>query len=40
MSRTLHSLMAAIKVVAHKLAQACWQVMRDGKPFDVSRAFG
>ncbi len=30
----------AIKAVAHKLARACYYVMRDGKPFDVSRAFG
>jgi transposase len=30
----------AIKAVAHKLARACWHVMKDGKPFDVSRAFG
>lgn len=29
----------AIKAVAHKLARACWHVMKDGKPFDVSRAF-
>lgn len=30
----------AIKAVAHKLAKACYHVMRDGKPFDVARAFG
>jgi len=30
----------AIKVVAHKLARACYHVMKDGKPFDVVRAFG
>lgn len=30
----------AIKAVAHKLARACFHVMKDGKPFDVSRAFG
>jgi len=30
----------AIKAVAHKLARACYHVMKDGKPFDVSRAFG
>jgi len=29
----------AIKAVAHKLARACWHVMREGKPFDVTRAF-
>jgi transposase len=30
----------AIKAVAHKLARACWHVMKDGKPFEVARAFG
>lgn len=30
----------AIKAVAHKLARASWHVMKDGKPFEVSRAFG
>jgi len=30
----------AIKAVAHKLARACYHVMKDGQPFDVSRAFG
>jgi transposase len=30
----------AIKAVAHKLARACYHVMRDGKPFEVTRAFG
>ncbi len=30
----------AIKAVAHKLARACYHVMKDGKPFEVSRAFG
>lgn len=30
----------AIKAVAHKLARACFHVMRDGVPFDVKRAFG
>ena len=30
----------AIKAVAHKLARACYHVMRDGQPFDVKRAFG
>lgn len=29
----------AIKAVAHKLARACFHVMRDGVPFDASRAF-
>jgi len=30
----------AIKAVAHKLARACYHVMKDGRAFDVSRAFG
>ena len=30
----------AIKAVAHKLARACFYVMKNGEPFDVSRAFG
>ncbi len=29
----------AIKAVAHKLARACYHVMREGKPFEVTRAF-
>ena len=29
----------AIKAVAHKLARACYYVMRDEVPFDVARAF-
>jgi len=29
----------AIKAVAHKLARACYHVMRTGQPFDVTRAF-
>jgi transposase len=29
----------AIKAVAHKLARACFHVMRDGVPFDTARAF-
>jgi transposase len=29
----------AIKAVAHKLARACYYVMRDQVPFDVARAF-
>jgi transposase len=36
-----HSLsVVAIKAVAHKLARACYHVMKSGEPFDVSRAFG
>ncbi|MFM8769518.1 MAG: IS110 family transposase [Rubrivivax sp.] len=30
----------AIKAVAHKLARACYHVMKDGKPFEAARAFG
>lgn len=30
----------AIKAVAHKLARACYYLMRDGGNFDVKRAFG
>lgn len=30
----------AIKAVAHKLARACYHVMKRGEPFDVRRAFG
>jgi transposase len=29
----------AIKAVAHKLARACYHIMRDEVPFDVNRAF-
>jgi hypothetical protein len=29
----------AIKAVAHKLARACYYVMRDQVPFDVNKAF-
>jgi len=30
----------AIKAVAHKLARACYHVMKNGEAFDVKRAFG
>jgi len=30
----------AIKAVAHKLARACYYVMRDGTPFEPKRCFG
>ena len=30
----------AKKTVAHKLARACYYVLRDNKPFDVNKAFG
>jgi transposase len=33
-------LMVARKAVAHKLARACYYIMRDLMPFDVHKAFG
>ena len=30
----------AIKAVAHKLARACYHVIKDGTPFDTAKAFG
>ena len=30
----------AYKAVAHKLSRACYHIMRDEVPFDVSKAFG
>lgn len=30
----------AIKAVAHKLARACYHVIKHGQPFDVAKAFG
>jgi transposase len=30
----------AIKAVAHKLCRACYYIMRDGVPFNVTKAFG
>jgi transposase len=30
----------AIKAVAHKLARACYHVIKSGQPFDATRAFG
>ena len=30
----------AIKAVAHKLARACYHVIKDGAPFDAAKAFG
>ena len=29
----------AIKAVAHKLARACYHMLREQKPFDVQRCF-
>jgi len=34
------SAVVAIKTVAHKLARACYYILRDQVPFDVHRAFG
>ena len=30
----------AVKAVAHKLARACYHIMRDGTAFDPARCFG
>ncbi len=30
----------AIKAVAHKLARACWHVMKHSEAFNVTKAFG
>jgi transposase len=30
----------ATKALAHKLARACYHMMKDGQPFDVKRCFG
>jgi transposase len=32
--------LVALKAVAHKLARACYHVLRDQVPFDLHRAFG
>lgn len=32
--------MVALKAVAHKLARACYYILRDGVEFDAARAFG
>jgi transposase len=32
--------LVALKAVAHMLARACYHVLRDQVPFDLSRAFG
>jgi transposase len=29
----------ATKALAHKLARACYHMLKDGKPFDVTRCF-
>jgi transposase len=36
-ARTHH--LVAIKAVAHKLARACYYILRDQMPFDVNKAF-
>lgn len=39
--KSAHSLaVVAIKAVAHKLARACYHVIKSGQPFDAARAFG
>jgi len=30
----------ALKALAHKLARACYYILRNQEPFDVSRCFG
>lgn len=30
----------AIKAVAHKLARACYHILKTGEAFDAQRAFG
>ena len=32
--------MVALKAVAHKLARACYYVLRDQAPFQMEKAFG
>ena len=29
----------AIKALAHKLARACYHMLKEGRPFDVTRCF-
>jgi transposase len=29
----------AVKALAHKLARACYHILKEGKPFDVTRCF-
>ena len=39
--KSAHSLaVVAIKAVAHKLARACYHVIKSGQPFDAAKAFG
>ena len=30
----------ALKAIAHKLARACYHMLREGKPFELKRCFG
>lgn len=36
---TRSNTVVAIKTVAHKLARACYYILRDQVPFDVNKAF-
>jgi hypothetical protein len=36
---TTGRLMGATKALAHKLARACYHILKEGKPFDVTRCF-
>jgi transposase len=33
------SSIVATKALAHKLARACYHILKEGKPFDVTRCF-
>ncbi len=37
--RTKVKNVVAIKALAHKLARACYHMLKEGKPFDVKRCF-
>ncbi|GJL57118.1 MAG: hypothetical protein NPIRA02_42500 [Nitrospirales bacterium] len=37
--RAKTKVVVARKAVAHKLARACYDIMRDAVPFEVTRAF-
>ena len=34
------SRIVAIKALAHKLARACYHMLREHKPFEITRCFG
>ena len=38
--RTIDLKACLTKALAHKLARACYHMLREQKPFDVSRCFG